>query len=95
MIHYIHIYFFLVVLYILPKFCQKPCFFSLRQAIKPPTGKYSRRSANCYNNHPEPQNAGTETPVVKSEENIKKNKELQRLAFFGAGPKLPGNFKLF
>lgn len=65
-----------------------------RQAIKPPTGKYSRRSANCFNTHQEsqsePPSTVTATPIVK-EENQKKNKELQRLAFFGAGPKLPGN----
>lgn len=61
-----------------------------RQAIKPPTGKYSRRSASCFNSHQESQNVGTDSPIVKSEENQKKNKELQRLAFFGAGPKLPG-----
>lgn len=60
-----------------------------RQAIKPPAGKYSRRSANVFS-HQE-QSLGIE---IKSEENIKKNKELQRLAFFGAGPKLPGTIIL-
>lgn len=61
-----------------------------RQAIKPPTGKYTRR--NCFG--PQEQNGDLEIKSennIKSEENLmKKNKELQRLAFFGAGPKLPG-----
>jgi len=58
--------------------------------VKPPTGKYARRTTNnCFIKT----EFKTEETVVKSDD-IPQNKELARLAFFGAGPKLPGKYKI-
>lgn len=63
----------------------KPHGIPSRQAIKPPQEKYSRRSKRYG-----PGDSDSENPIGQDISDGSENKELRRLQFYGAGPKMAG-----